>query len=87
MAAGVTGSAAAMGAGGDLGPHCRACYQLLKYMCRSGESADLCMAFTEYATTGNVDALAHAHEVASPQLIERAKKHVVDLGLAFRPGV
>lgn len=77
---------AAVGVGGNSGPHCRACYQMLKYMCRSGESPDLCRAFTDYATTGNTRALELAHEVASVKLVELAKAHVVGLGLAFRSG-
>ena len=81
---GGSGTAAAMGAGDNLGPHCRACYQLLRYMCRSGESSDLCVAFVEYATTGSSRALEKAHEVASPQLMQQAKEHVINLGLAFR---
>jgi len=85
--AGVDGiGGATVGVGGNSGPHCRACYQMLKYMCRSGESADLCRAFGDYATTGNTRALELAHEVATPQLLERAKAHVVGLGLAFRSG-
>lgn len=63
---------------------CVPCYYVLRYMCINGNNEDLCKAYLQYATTGSMKAIDLAYSTASPELIERAKDHVVALGIAQR---
>ena len=68
--------------GGRMG--CVPCYYILRYMCINGNDEDLCKAYLQYANTGSMKAIELAYNVASPDLIEKAKEHVVALGIAQR---
>jgi hypothetical protein len=61
---------------------CVPCYYLLRYLCAHGNDPRLCEAFVRYGETRGTDAIEMAYEAATPELIQAARRHVVDLGLA-----
>lgn len=65
---------------------CRPCWTLLKAVCTYGHDARLCEAFLEYDRTGSPAALDTVMALASPEVLQQARAHVVALGLAREKG-